>query len=156
MVENISITIKIKVRKVSNGHLFWQSSNQQSGLNTVCWLASSLSPLALALWGHHTDILTKNCGKVSTTPVLWAKQMTRVHADNWFEHWGHSRDTEWYSCSQNRRSIPIYQWWAVSKVIWLLTRRTVCWVWCVIKMCACGGPVTTSLSACLWKDRGFQ
>ena len=72
--KDISITIKIKVRKVSSGHLFWQSSNRQSGLNRVCWLANSLSPLALALWGHHTDIFTKNCGKVSTTPVLWASR----------------------------------------------------------------------------------
>lgn len=30
--KDIPITIKINVRKVSNGHLFWQSSKRQSGL----------------------------------------------------------------------------------------------------------------------------
>ena len=33
--KDIPITIKINVRKVSNGHLFWQSSNWQSGLNRM-------------------------------------------------------------------------------------------------------------------------
>lgn len=69
--KDIPITIKINVRKSLQWASFLAIFKRQSGLKQGAPTGfNSLLSLALALWGHHTDIFTKNCGKSAPPPVL--------------------------------------------------------------------------------------
>lgn len=116
---------KRDIRIDSSRHLFWESSKLHHGL--IKWVQWLISTLALTLQGHNLTYWWRTVGKFTQFICylfcgrLWLSSLKLVV---WVLR--SLNDTERYSCSQSRALILINQWWALSRVILLLTRGIVC------------------------------